>query len=91
MMDKYELRPSYRSEFYYLEPVIRPIRTFSSRQIVQALFERIGYRVIRSAKDFRTLHKIFRDTRRNEDEIYNFLTDPDMSIKDLANRTGLKK
>lgn len=87
MMDKYGLGPSYQIEFVKLFDKLRPIKDFTVDAIIKTLFERVQYRVIRSSKDFRTLGGIFLRATANSEAIYAFLSNRDMTVKDLEQNT----
>ena len=87
LMDQYGLSESYRVEFVKLKPKLRPIKDFTINQIIQTLFERVSHSVIRSAKDFRTVGRIFLRATANSAHIYEFLSDPDMTVKALEQNT----
>lgn len=87
LMDKYNLGQSYRFEFVRLRPKLRSIKEFTVEDIIQTLFERVDHRVIRSSKDFRTLGRIFLRTTANINQIYIFLSDPDMPVTELEQNT----
>lgn len=87
LMDEYGLGPSYQVEFVKLRPKLRPIKEFTVDDIIKTLFERVSHRVIRSSKDFRTLGRIFLRATANHQQIYTFLSDPDMPVTDLEQST----
>lgn len=87
LMDKHGLRPSYQVEFVKLRPKLRPIKEFTVDDIIKTIFERVSHRVINSSKDFRTLGRIFLRATANHNQIYAFLSDPDMPVSDLEQST----
>lgn len=87
LMAKYGLSESYQIEFVRLKPKIRKVREFEVDDVIKKLFEKVQHKVIRSAKDFRKLGRVFLRATANEAEIYHFLTDPDMTINELEQRT----
>jgi len=87
IMDEFEIPESYRVEFVRLRPKLRPIREFSVDDIVQSLFRRVRNHVIESSKDFRSLGRIFLRATANEDMLYIFSKDEDMSVKELERHT----
>lgn len=87
MMAKYGLSEAYQVEFVRLKPKIRRVKEFEVDDVIKALFEKVQHRVIRSAKDFRRLGRAFLRASANEKEIYRFLSDPDMTINELEQRT----
>ena len=91
LMNKYELDDVYQTEFIKLQPKIRRIKDIEIDDIIENIFERVRHRVISSAKEFRTLGKIFLRASANEDELYKYLKDKDMRVPELearAVRTG---
>lgn len=87
LMEKYELPETYRFEFINLKPKIRKIRDFEVSDIATILFKKSKHGVIKTAKSFRKLKKIFLRAHLNEKELYTFLSDPDMTVDDLVERT----
>lgn len=87
LMEKYGLSQSNRTEFIRLKNKLRKIKDLEIDDIVQIIFEKTQNNVIRNAKDFRKLGKIFLRATANEKELYAFLTDPDMTIDELDQRT----
>ncbi len=87
MMAKYGLSEAYQVEFVRLKPKIRKIREFEVDDVIQKLFEKVQHKVIRSAKDFRKLGRVFLRATANEKEVYRFLSNPDMTINELENKT----
>jgi len=83
LMEQYDLPISYQVEFVKLLPKLRPIEEFEIDEIVSILFEKVGYKIIGSAKDFRTLGRIFLRATINKKHILEFLKDPDMTVKAL--------
>lgn len=87
MMEKYELPESYRVEFIRLKSKIRKIKDLESSKIIQILFEKVQCKVLKNAKDFRKLGKVFQRAHHNEEAIYKFLKDPDMTVAELDQHT----
>jgi ParB/RepB/Spo0J family partition protein len=86
-MQRYGLSGSYQTEFLRLKPKIRKIKELEISDIFRIIFEKIQNKVIRNAKDFRNLGRMFLRASANEQEIYEFLTNPDMRVDELAQRT----
>jgi hypothetical protein len=84
---RYHLSSSYQVEFVKLRPKLRPIREYAVDAIIEIIFERVAPRVIRSAKDFRSLGRVFLRATANERELYAFLSDPDMTVGELEANT----
>lgn len=87
LMERYELSESYRIEFVRLKPKLRKIRNVEVDEIIINLFERIEHKVIKNAKELRKLGSIFLRATANEEELARYLTDPDMTISELEQRT----
>ncbi|MFA6554269.1 MAG: ParB N-terminal domain-containing protein [Candidatus Paceibacterota bacterium] len=87
LMVKYDLKEVYRMEFVRLWPKLRKIRNFETPDIIKILFEKVKHRIIKNAKDFRKIQKIFARAAANEAEIYRFLSDPDATVAELDRDT----
>ncbi|OGJ64059.1 hypothetical protein A3C37_01160 [Candidatus Peribacteria bacterium RIFCSPHIGHO2_02_FULL_53_20] len=87
LMEKYDLEDTYRVEFIRLKQKLRRIKDLEVNDITIILFKKVKSDVIRSAKEFRQLRKIFLRAHLNENELYEFLTNPDMSVPELEART----
>ncbi|MEK7136963.1 MAG: ParB/RepB/Spo0J family partition protein [Patescibacteria group bacterium] len=87
LMEQYRLPMTYRYEFVRMKQKIIKVGDFEINEIIHKLFEKAQRRVIRSAKDFRTLGKIFEEGKRHEKEVCKFLTDEDMKVGELVERT----
>lgn len=86
LMERYDLPESYRVEFVRLKSKIRKIRNFEASEIIQIIFEKVQHSIIKSAKDFRRLGRIFLRATANEAELHRFLSDPDMTVSELMQR-----
>lgn len=87
LMAKYDLSEAYRVEFMRLKPKLRKLGNMEVNHIIENIFERIQNHVIKNAKDLRKLGRIFLRATANEKELMNFLSDPDMTIEELEQRT----
>lgn len=87
LMEKYDLPESYRVEFMRLKPKLRKLGKMEVNDIITNTFERVQNHVIKNAKDFRKLGRIFLRATANERELTHFLSDPDMTIEELEQRT----
>ncbi len=87
LMEKYELPETYRVEFIRLKQKLRRIKDLEVNDITIILFKKVKSGVISNAKAFRQLRKIFLRAYLNENELYEFLTDADMSVDDLEVQT----
>lgn len=87
LMMEYDLSQAYQSEFVKLYPKLRKIREFEVDEIILNIFERVKHQVIKTSKDFRRLGRIFKRASANEEEIYTYLKDADMTVSELVGRT----
>ncbi len=87
LMEKYDLPDTYRVEFIRLKQKLRRVRDLEVNDITITLFKKVKSGVIKNAKAFRQLRKIFLRAHLNENELYEFLINPDMSVDDLEART----
>lgn len=87
LMERYELKDSYQVEFLKLKPKIRKIKELEVETIIHKLLEKIRFDVITNAQQLRTLKKIFLRKHANEEHLYRFFTDDDMTIGQLDNIT----
>ena len=88
MMAEYELPLSYRVEFLRLKPKLRKVKDIETNKIIEILFQKVKDKAIGNAKDFRRLRKIFLRCSINQEQIYEFLTDKDMTAKELETLTS---
>ncbi len=86
-MERYGLPDSYQTEFIRLKHKVRKIREYEPVDIFRIIFEKTKSEVISNAKDFRKLGRIFLRAAANEKEIYEFLSNPDMRVEELDQRT----
>lgn len=87
LMEKYNLPDTYRVEFMRLKPKLRKLGNMEVNEIIINIFERIQHHVIKNAKDLRKLGRIFLRATANEKELINFLSNPDMTVEELEQRT----
>ncbi len=87
LMEKYELPETYRVEFIRLKPKICRIKDLEVNDITIILFKKAQRGVIKNAKAFRKLRKIFLRAHLNQKELHEFLTNPDMTVDELEDRT----
>lgn len=87
-MERYGLTGSYQMEFVRLRPKIRRVGNFEIQEIIDNIFQRVQNNVIKNAKDFRTLGNIFSRASANEAALISFLSDPDMTIDELEQRSS---
>lgn len=86
LMNKYGLSSAYQNEFVRLKPKLRKIKDIEVKTIMVTLFDRVQRKVIKNAKEFRTLGMIFNRATANEGEIYRYLKNSDMTVADLERR-----
>jgi len=86
LMEHHGLPESARIEFVRLKPKIRKIRDIEADEIILCLFDKVSHRIIKNVRDFRKLGTIFSKASSNEEELYRFLTSPDMTISELEQR-----
>lgn len=87
LLEDMGLHESFRTEFNKLLPKLRPIRTQSLDHIVHSILDKIRYKMVSSAKELRSLGRIFLRANANEEALYEFVTNPDMTIKELERQT----
>lgn len=87
LMQDFQLTDSYRMEFMKLAPKLRKIREMEVDDIMNVLMEKIQHKIIKNAKELRTLSHIFLRATANEVELNRFLSNPDETIKELKQRT----
>lgn len=86
-MSETHLTRTYRVEFVRLRPKLRKIKNFEVHTIEDIIFKKVQNNVIRNAKDFRKLSKIFLRAKLNEDYIEKFLLEEDMDVPELEKLT----
>lgn len=89
LMKKHDISQSYCDEFMKMSGKIRDVRDKNVNAIVLIIIEKIKTKVIKNAKDIRTLGKIFIRAGANEKQLYRFLTDSDMTIEQLKSESSL--
>jgi ParB/RepB/Spo0J family partition protein len=87
VMERHGFSNSYEMEFIRLKPKMRKIKDLEFAEIVRIIFDKVDHKVIRSAKDFRKLGRVFLRAGHNEDELYRFLSDPDMRVDELEQQS----
>lgn len=86
LMEQYNLSEVYQVEFVRLRPKVRKIRELDIDRIIRIIFEKAQHKIIKSAREFRTLGSIFLRASANEEALHRFLKDQDMTVKELAER-----
>lgn len=87
-MEKYKFSESYRIEFVRLKPKIRKIGKFEVQDTIEIIFQKTRDNIIKNAKSFRKLGKIFSRASANETALISFLSDPDMTIDELEKKSS---
>lgn len=87
LMAKYDLSEGYQVEFVRLKPKIRKIKNLEVDDIIKIIFEKVKHRIIKNSKDFRRLGRVFLRATANEQELHHFLSNPDITISELEQRT----
>lgn len=82
------LHETHAVEFGRIKELLRDVRDLTTRDIIEILIKKAKHRVIRNAKNFRTIGKIFLKAHHYEEHLYAFLKDPDMTTEELKERTG---
>jgi ParB/RepB/Spo0J family partition protein len=87
MMEQYGLNESFQTEFVRLTPKLRMIKELQPDVIIPRILEKVQHKVIKNAKDFRRLGWAFLRATANEDALYEFFTNPDMTVQELEEKT----
>ncbi len=87
LMQEYKLKEVYRMEFVRLQPRLVKVGEFEVPDIIKIIFEKVTRKVIKKAKDFRKLGKIFARATANRAELHKFLSNPDETIEELDRKT----
>jgi ParB/RepB/Spo0J family partition protein len=84
---EYGLKESYRVEFLRLKPKLTNIRNFDIDDIIDIIFKKVKRKVIKSSKEIRKLGRVFNRASANEKELFNFLSNEDVTVNDLDRKT----
>jgi ParB/RepB/Spo0J family partition protein len=87
LMEKYNLSQAYRDEFLKMYKKIHKVKDIEAHQIVDKIFEKIARGKIANSKELRKLKRIFNRDSVNENALHLFLTDPDMTVPTLEQKT----
>lgn len=87
MIDRYQLSDSFIQEFLRLKSKLRKISSYQVSDIIPIIFDKIQSGVIKNAKDLRTLGRVFKRATANSEQLIDFLEDPDMTVRELEQRT----
>jgi len=87
LMEKYNLAQAYRDEFLKMHKKIHKVKDIEADEVVSKIFEKIGSGKITNSKEFRKLKRIFNRDSVNENALYLFLTDEDMTVDQLERHT----
>lgn len=88
LFEAHGLTETYAVEFGRIRDFLRDIREFDTAKIIDILLMKAKHRVLANAKEFRIVGKIFLKANRYEEQLYDFLTDPDMTTEELKELTG---
>lgn len=89
LMSEHNLKEFQRVAFMQLLPKLRKIKRYQVDDIVKILFKKINDNLLYRRNDFISLSKIFSTASINEQEILNFLSEPQVSVAELCERTQL--
>lgn len=87
LMEQHGLNESFQTEFVRLSPKLRKIKELQVDVIIPRIFEKVEHKIIKSAKEFRKLGRVFLRATFNETALYEFLANPDMTIQELEDKT----
>ncbi len=87
IFQQFKLTDAYITEYLRLKPKLRKIKDIEINQVTITLFEKVENHGIKTAKDFRTLQPIFLRGEHFKDFLHEFLTDKDMTVDELEERT----
>jgi ParB/RepB/Spo0J family partition protein len=82
-IERHALSSSYQVEYLRIKAKLRKVGDFDIDRITKIILDKINHRVIQNAKDLRILGKVFLKANTNENALLQFLSDPDMSIREL--------
>lgn len=92
VMDGYHFPEAHQIAFIRLEPKIRPIKELTREDIFKIIFQKLSQQTIKGATELRQLGSIFLRAHTHEEELYRFLKNPDLEVKELlygTTRDGL--
>jgi len=89
LMSAHNLKEYQCVGFLKVLPKLRKIRQFQVDDIVKIIFQKISDNLLYRDKDFTALRKIFSMATLHEEQIEQFLTEPQMSITELCELTQL--
>ncbi|MBI1812670.1 ParB N-terminal domain-containing protein [Candidatus Peregrinibacteria bacterium] len=88
LFEAHELKETYAIEFSRIRDFLRDVREFDIPKIIEILLLKAKHKVIKNGKSFRMIGKIFLKANRYEDQLHEFLQDPDMTLEELKEQTG---
>ncbi|MBI3120168.1 MAG: ParB/RepB/Spo0J family partition protein [Candidatus Kerfeldbacteria bacterium] len=88
-MEKRDLKPTYQTELVRLIPKLCKIKNIEAEMIIQNIISRIDQKVIRSAKELRTLRRVFQYAKANEDFLYEYLNNSTMTVDQLIQKSNI--
>jgi ParB/RepB/Spo0J family partition protein len=87
LMEKHNLPNGLRFAIVTMLAKTRRIKKIEVDEIVIKIFEKIEYKVITKTREINRLGILFLRATVNEDELHTFLTDRDMTVSELEQRT----
>ncbi|MBI4022010.1 MAG: ParB N-terminal domain-containing protein [Candidatus Andersenbacteria bacterium] len=87
LMRDYGLKGAFQEGFVRLDKKIVKVGEMEYDDIVRALFDKIRRNVIRNAKDFRRLGRVFMRATTHQKELLEFFRLPDMTVEQLMRKT----
>ncbi|SKB99837.1 ParB/RepB/Spo0J family partition protein [Soonwooa buanensis] len=89
LMERHKLKEYQQVGFTRLIPKLRRVKQYQVDDIIQILFQKINDNLLYRVSDFTTLSKVFSTASLNEEEIFKFLSDPQISTVELSEMTQL--
>ena len=83
---KYGLGQTYCDEFIRLKPDFCKVKDIQPTEMGDIILRKVQNNVIKRAKDFRRIKKVFKRPHTHQEELHQFLTDPDMTVDELCER-----
>jgi len=87
LMEKHNLPNTFRFAIIILINKFRRIKKIEVDEIIIKIFDKIQNKVIAKTGEIKKLNRIFSRATINEEEIYAFLTHPNMTVNELEQRT----
>lgn len=86
-MRDYGLKSAFQEGFVRLDKKIIKVGELEYDDIVKVLFDKVRRNVIKNAKDFRRLARVFMRVTTHQKELLEFLRSPDMTVEQLMRKT----